>query len=94
MRDETLLEGLRKERGSLVLQRDNLLREQRKGAVILAGLDVARDVERVLKDSYDRMANEELTKVSELMNTIFLEMIGADPEQGANNSEGRNQQRL
>ena len=83
VRDETLLEGLRKERGSLVLQRDNLLREQRKGAVILAGLDVARDVERVLKDSYDRMANEELTKVSELMNTIFLEMIGADPEQGA-----------
>ena len=29
------------------------------------------------------MTNEELNKVSELMNTIFLEMIGADPEHGA-----------
>ena len=82
-RYETLLEEQTKKHASLVLQRDNLLREQKKGAVILAGLEVARDVERVLKDSYNRMTNEELTKVSELMNTIFLEMIGADPEQGA-----------
>ena len=29
------------------------------------------------------MTNEELAKVSKLMNTIFLEMIGADPNQGA-----------
>ncbi len=83
IRDETLLEGLRRERGSLILQRDNLLREEKKGAFIRARLDVARDVEGVLKAAYDRMTNEELTKVSELMNTIFLEMIGADPDQGA-----------
>ena len=83
IRDETLLEGLRRERGSLILQRDNLLREEKKGAFIRARLDVARDVEGVLKAAYDRMTNEELTKVSELMNTIFLEMVGADPDQGA-----------
>ncbi len=82
-RYETQLEGLRKEREGLVLQRDNLLREQKKGARILAELEVTQDIERVLKKSYDRITNEELAKVSELMNDIFLEMIGADPEQGA-----------
>lgn len=82
-RDETLLEGQKKDRTNLVLQRDNLLRQQKRGSRILARLEVASDVERVLKNSYNRMTNEELNKVSELMNTIFLEMIGADPEQGA-----------
>ena len=82
-RDETRLEGLKKERANLISQRDNLLRQQKRGARILARLEVASDVESVLKNSYDRMTNEELNKVSELMNTIFLEMIGADPNQGA-----------
>ena len=82
-RDETRLEGLKKERSNLVSERDNLLRQQKKGARVLARLEVASDVESVLKNSYDRMTNEELNKVSELMNTIFLEMIGADPEHGA-----------
>ena len=80
---ETLLEELKKEHARLALQHENLLREHKKGALISAELDVAKDVERALKNSYDRIANEELTKVSELMNSIFLEMIGADPEQGA-----------
>lgn len=82
-RYETQLEGLKKEREGLVAKRDNLLREQKKGARILAELEVTQDIERVLKNSYDRITNEELGKVSELMNSIFLEMIGADPEQGA-----------
>ena len=82
-RYETQLEGLKKEREGLVAQRDNLLREQKKGARILAELQVTQDIEQVLKNSYERITNEELAKVSELMNSIFLEMIGADPEQGA-----------
>ena len=82
-RYDTQLEQLKKEREILVKQRDNLLREQRKGARILAELEVAQDVERVLRNSYERITNEELTKVSELMNVLFLEMIGADPEQDA-----------
>ena len=80
---ETQLEETKKEHRSLVVQRKNLLRQQRKGARILARLEVVSDVESVLKNSYNRMTNEELAKVSRLMNAIFLEMIGADPEQGA-----------
>ena len=82
-RYETQLGQLNKEREILVKQRDNLLREQRKGARILAELEVIQDVERILRNSYERITNEELTKVSELMNALFLEMIGADPEQDA-----------
>lgn len=80
---ETRLDGLRKERDLLERERNQLLRAKEKGARVLAGLDVAKDVETVLKSSYERITNEELTKVSVLMNEIFLEMIGADPEQGA-----------
>lgn len=82
-RYETQLGQLKKEREKLVQQRDSLLREQRKGDRILAELEVTQDVERVLRNSYERITNEELTKVSELMNELFLEMIGADPEQDA-----------
>lgn len=82
-RYETQLEGLREEQQRLVLQRDNLLREQRRGALILSRLQVTQDVERVLRNSYERITSEELAKVSRLMNFAFLEMIGADPEQGA-----------
>lgn len=80
---ETQLTGLRREREELELERDRLLREQKKGARILAELEVTQDVMRVLQSAYERITNEELQKVSELMNSIFLEMIGADPEQGA-----------
>ena len=65
------------------MQRDILLRQQRKGDRIIARLEVVSDVKQVLENSYNRIVNEELTKVSELMNNIFLEMIGADPQQGA-----------
>ena len=82
-RYETQLEALKKEREGLAARRDNLLREQKKGARILAELEVTQDIEWVLRSSYNRITNEELAKVSELMNSIFLEMIGADPEQGA-----------
>ena len=80
---ETQLAGLRREREELEAERDRLLREQRKGARILAELEVTQDVMKVLQSAYERITNEELQKVSELMNSIFLEMIGADPEQGA-----------
>ena len=83
IRYETQLEELKKEGERLALQRDNLLRQQRKGDRIIARLEVVSDVKQVLENSYNRIVNEELTKVSELMNKIFLEMIGADPQQGA-----------
>ena len=80
---ETQLTGLRREREKLEFERDRLLREQKKGARILAELEVTQDVMKVLQSSYVRITKEELQKVSDLMNSIFLEMIGADPEQGA-----------
>ena len=80
---ETQLTGLRRDREELEVERGRLLREQKKGARILAELDVTQDVMKVLQSAYERITNEELQKVSELMNSIFLEMIGADPEQGA-----------
>ena len=80
---ETQLEGLQNEQSSLSAQLKNFLREQKKGNRILAQLEVTQDVKQVLENSYNRITNEELDKVSELMNTIFLEMIGADPEQNA-----------
>ena len=83
IRYETQLDALKKEAERLAAQRDNLLRQQSKGARIIAKLEVVSDVKQLLENSYDRIVNKELTKVSELMNNIFLEMIGADPEQGA-----------
>ena len=80
---ETQIVGLRRERDGLQTERNRLLREQNKGMRILAGVEVTHDVMRVLNSAYERITNEELKKVSELMNSIFLEMIGADPEQGA-----------
>ncbi len=80
---ETQLAGLSNERVGLAADRDRLLREQERGARILAELQVTQDVMKVLQSSYDRITKEELAKVSSLMNDVFLEMIGADPEQGA-----------
>lgn len=80
---ETQLLNLRRERDGLNVEFERLLREQKKGARILAELEVTQDVSRVLQSAYDRITKEELRKVSDLMNRIFLEMIGADPEQGA-----------
>ena len=80
---DTQLTGLRRDREKLEVERDRLLREQKKGARILAEFEVTQDVTKVLQNAYRRITNEELQKVSDLMNSIFLEMIGADPELGA-----------
>lgn len=80
---ETRISSLGGERSHLVQERDRLLKDQKKGARILAELQVIHDISQVLQKSYDMITDEELTKVSTLMNEIFLEMIGSDPEQGA-----------
>lgn len=83
IRYETQRETLVNEVEHLKVQRDKLLRKRRRNERIIARLDVVKDIKQVLDNSYDRIVNEELNKVSKLMNRIFLEMIGADPEQGA-----------
>jgi DNA sulfur modification protein DndD len=80
---ETQLSGLRRERETLTQERDRLLREQKKGARVISQLEVTQDVTQVLEQSFERITHDELKKVSDLMNSTFLEMIGADPEQGA-----------
>ncbi|SFU78165.1 DNA sulfur modification protein DndD [Methylobacterium sp. 174MFSha1.1] len=82
-RAETRLEGLRENQTRLKAERTRLVGEQSKGVRVLAELNVVQDISSVLKRAYDRITTDELRKVSAEMNSIFLEMIGADPEQGA-----------
>lgn len=81
-RYEMHLDSLRKEKENLNSKRDNLLRVKEKDARVLAELEVIRDIQQILGKSYDRISNEELNKVSDQMNDLFLDMIGSDPEQG------------
>lgn len=80
---ETKLESLNRDRAFLILERDKLLRLQDKGTRVLSELIVTQDIINVLQISYNKITSEELIRVSEQMNEIFLEMIGADPEQFA-----------
>ncbi len=80
---EIELDRLKKSQRSLTATHNNLISKQRRGEGILARLDATRDIEQILENSYERITNEELQEVSRLMNTFFLEMIGADAEQGA-----------
>lgn len=80
---ETKLTDLQKEIKEVQGKHERLLQKEKKAMHILSGLDVKKDVIKVLKNAYERITNEELAKVSELMNDNFLEMIGADPDQGA-----------
>ena len=77
------LSNVLKETEQLLRSRDQILRRQDKGQRFMADLEVAQDIETVLSKTYDRLTTEELDKVSSEMNSIFLEMIGADPQQGA-----------
>lgn len=80
---ETKIDVASRERDKLTKKFKRLLKEQQKGTRILTELKVIQDVLVILQNTYERITNEELNKVSELMNDIFLEMIGADQAQGA-----------
>ena len=78
----TLMSGLRREQGERKQEQDRLLRSEDKGKRVLAELEVTRDLELVLNRVIERVTTEELKNVSTKMNDIFLEMIGADNDQG------------
>ncbi len=80
---ETQLDSLQREIKEREGDRDRKLREEKKGAQILAERDVIRDVTKILQGTLKQITDKELHKVSDAMNSIFLKMIGADPEQGA-----------
>ena len=75
---ETKLEGVQDDCERFERKRKRLLRTEEKGARVRAQLAVTQDVAQVLEAAERRIKTEELRKVSEMMNTLFLEMIGAD----------------
>ena len=77
------LKSVRRRQVELTAERARLLRRQEEGRRILDDLAVAQDIQNVLAKAYRRLTNEELDKVSQKMNDLFLEMIGSDPSQGA-----------
>ncbi len=78
---ETRISGMKDEKLEKEKARARLLRDQQKGDQLLAELEVVKDIQDVLERSYQRITVFELKKVSDLMNTLFLEMIGADVQQ-------------
>jgi len=80
---EVQLKNLDKQKIDLEKKRNSLLRMENKGKHILAELNVIQDIDQILENAYGRIADEELKKVSNQMNNIFITMIGSDPEQGA-----------
>lgn len=80
---DTQLADRKRTREDAANKRIRLLREQKKGQRLIADLQVTNDLLGILNRTYDRIKNEELSKVSVWMNDIFLEMIGADPKQGS-----------
>ena len=80
VRSETQLEVLQRNRTKLMELERKLLRREERGARIIAEQNVVNDIQQALSRAYQRMAKEELAKVSSLMNKFFLDMIGADPD--------------
>ncbi len=78
---ETQLHELNKIYRELEIKRKRLLREQRRGAQILAKIEVIEDVLKVMESAQQYITGKVLQEVSESMNDIFLKMIGADYEQ-------------
>lgn len=83
IRYRTQLDNVRHQNRVLERQYHQMLGQQEKGARFMADLEVAQDIQTVLSRAYKTLTTEELMKVSTRMNSIFLEMIGADPSQGA-----------
>jgi DNA sulfur modification protein DndD len=80
---ETLKNGVVNTLKNLKDTRASLLKEKDKGRKFLADLQVTQDILKVLNGAFDQVTHQELGKVSNLMNSLFLEMIGVDPSQNA-----------
>ena len=83
IRAETERRRLESQKAADEARRDKLLKHQKKAQRIIADLEVTKDIEDVLKNAYQRIQTDEIDKVSTRMNELFIDMIGADPEQGA-----------
>ena len=79
----TQLESVRRNIKRVEAERQKLLQRDKKGMKIRAELDVAKDLQQVLTNALETIKTRELQQVSDRMNTLFLDMIGADPSQRA-----------
>jgi DNA sulfur modification protein DndD len=77
------LERAKVEKSDAEEDRDKGLKEGQKGDRLRGELIVSQDLWTVFDRALARLKSDELQRVSGLMNDIFLEMIGADPDQGA-----------
>lgn len=75
------LEAMRREIKEAEAEREKLLQHDEKGMKIGAELEVAHDLQQLLTNALETMKTRELKQVSDRMNALFLEMIGADPAQ-------------
>jgi len=75
------LEAKRREINMAEAEREKLLQHDEKGMKIGSELEVAHDLQQILMNALETMKTRELAQVSERMNAMFLEMIGADPAQ-------------
>ena len=75
------LEGMRRDIKAAESERDKLLQHDEKGMKIGAELVVAHDLQQVLSNALETMKTRELQQVSDRMNALFLDMIGADASQ-------------
>ncbi len=80
---ETQLKDRQRALEDLTKRRETLLKEESKGKLISGQLQAVQDLLLILEHSYEWISKEELRKVSDSMNDLFLRMIGADPEQNA-----------
>ena len=75
------LEAIQRDIKHAEAERKKLLQHDEKGMKIGAELEVAHDLQQVLESALETMKTRELGRVSERMNALFLDMIGADPSQ-------------
>ena len=64
-------------------QRERLLTRDEKGMKLAAEFQVAKDLEQILTKTLETMRIRELQQVSDRMNALFLDMIGADAAEKA-----------
>ena len=81
IRLNTQLEVMQRDIKLAEAKREKLLQYDEKGMKIRAELQVAQDLEQVYSNAIETMKTRELQKVSNSMNALFLDMIGADPSQ-------------
>lgn len=64
-----------------IKKRESMLKKDDRGLQINAEFEVANDAKTALERALETMKTEELQKVSDKMNDLFLDMIGADSSQ-------------